>query len=93
MSDALAPEEGVILENEPLARHTTWRIGGPARWFCRVRHEAGLSRVLRRAAAESAPFVLLGMGSNVLAADEGFPGYVIRLDGDFLSVTVEGDGF
>ena len=89
--DALAPEEGVILENEPLARHTTWRIGGPARWFCRVRSEAGLSRVLRRAARETAPLALLGMGSNVLAADEGFPGYVIRLEGDFLSVKIEGD--
>ncbi|MDQ6891871.1 MAG: UDP-N-acetylmuramate dehydrogenase [Acidobacteriota bacterium] len=88
---ALAPEEGVILENEPLARHTTWRIGGPARWFCRVRNESGLSRVLRRAAVESAPLALLGMGSNVLASDEGFRGYVVRLDGDFLAVRVEGD--
>ncbi len=88
---ALAPEEGVVLENEPLARHTTWRIGGPARWFCRVHNESGLSRVLRRAAGESAPLALLGMGSNVLASDEGFPGYVIRLDGEFLAVRVEGD--
>lgn len=88
---ALAQEEGVILENEPLARHTTWRIGGPARWFCRVHNEAGLSRVLRRAAAASAPLALLGMGSNVLASDDGFPGYVVRLDGEFLAVRVEGD--
>jgi UDP-N-acetylmuramate dehydrogenase len=88
---ALAPEEGVVLENEPLSRHTTWRIGGPARWFCRVHNEAGLSRVLRRAAGESAPLALLGMGSNVLASDEGFPGYVIRLDGEFVAVRVEGD--
>ena len=87
----LASEEGVILENEPLARHTTWRIGGPARWFCLVRNEAGLSKVLRRAAGDSAPIALLGMGSNVLAADEGFPGYVIRLDGEFLAVRIEGD--
>jgi len=92
LSDSpLAPEEGVILENEPLARHTTWRIGGPARWFCFVRNEAGLSKVLRRAAGDSAPLALLGMGSNVLAADEGFPGYVIRLDGEFLAVRIEGE--
>jgi len=92
LSDSpLAPEEGVILENEPLARHTTWRIGGPARWFCFVRNEAGLSKVLRRAAGESAPLALLGMGSNVLAADEGFPGYVIRLDGEFLAVRIEAE--
>jgi UDP-N-acetylmuramate dehydrogenase len=92
LSDSpLAPEEGVLLENEPLARHTTWRIGGPARWFCLVRNESGLSKVLRRAASDAAPLALLGMGSNVLAADEGFPGYVIRLDGEFLAVRIEGD--
>ena len=88
---ALAPEEGAILENEPLARHTTWRIGGPARWFCRVRSESGLTRVLRRAQADGVPVALLGMGSNILAADAGFPGFVVRLDGEFLSVRIEGD--
>ncbi len=80
-----------MLENEPLARHTTWRIGGPARWFCRVFNEAGLAKVLRAASAESVPLALLGMGSNVLAADAGFPGFVVRLDGDFLRVSIEGE--
>ncbi|MEO8188711.1 MAG: UDP-N-acetylmuramate dehydrogenase [Acidobacteriota bacterium] len=91
MTWTLSPEEGVVLENEPLARHTTWRIGGPARWFCRVRNEAGLSSVLREASSSQAPLALLGMGSNVLAADEGFPGFVVRLDGNFLRVSVEGE--
>jgi UDP-N-acetylenolpyruvoylglucosamine reductase len=86
----LAPEEGAVSENEPLARHTTWRIGGPARFYCRVRTEAGLSKVLRSAASAASPLALIGMGSNLLAADEGFPGYVIRLEGDFLAVRVEG---
>lgn len=86
----LSTGEGLILENEPLAAHTTWRIGGPARWFCRVRSEAGLSRVLRRAAEGAVPFTLLGMGSNVLVADGGYPGYVLRLEGDFLKITVDG---
>jgi UDP-N-acetylmuramate dehydrogenase len=87
----LAPEEGAILPDELLARHTTWRIGGPARFFCRVRNEAGLSRVLEAAAALGSPLALLGMGSNILAADAGFPGYVVRLDGDFLRITVDGE--
>jgi UDP-N-acetylmuramate dehydrogenase len=87
----LAPEEGVLLVDELLARHTTWRIGGPARFFCRVRNEAGLSRVLAAAEAQGAPLALLGMGSNILAADAGFPGYVVRLDGDFLRITVDGE--
>lgn len=91
MTLVLAPEEGALLADELLARHTTWRIGGPARFFCRVRNEAGLSRVLAAAAAEGAPLALLGMGSNILAADAGFPGYVVRLDGDFLRITVDGE--
>ncbi|MEP6767573.1 MAG: UDP-N-acetylmuramate dehydrogenase [Acidobacteriota bacterium] len=91
MSLSLSSEEGVVLEDEPLARHTTWRIGGPARWFCRVHTEAGLSKVLRAAASEAVPLALLGMGSNVLAADEGFPGFVLRLDGDFLRVSIDGE--
>ncbi len=91
MSVVLAPEEGAVLPDELLARHTTWRIGGPARWFCLIRNEAGLSRVLAEAASDQFPLALLGMGSNVLAADEGFPGYVVRLSGDFLKVEVRGE--
>ena len=91
MSVVLAPEEGAVLPDEPLSRHTTWRIGGPARWFCLVRNEAGLSRVLAEATSSGAPLALLGMGSNVLAADEGFPGFVVRLSGEFLEVAVRGE--
>ncbi len=87
----LAPAEGEILAGEPLSRHTTWRIGGPARWFCRIRTEGGLAKVLRAAAGREEPVALLGMGSNVLAPDAGFPGWVIRLDGDFKSVAVDGE--
>jgi UDP-N-acetylmuramate dehydrogenase len=86
----LPPEEGTVLPDEPLARHTTWRIGGPARWFCRVKREEGLARVLQQAQTEGAPFAMLGMGSNVLVADEGFPGYLVRLEGEFLKVVIDG---
>jgi UDP-N-acetylmuramate dehydrogenase len=87
----LAPEEGSVLPDEPLASHTTWRIGGPARWFCRVRSGAALARVLRAATEGATPLALLGMGSNVLVSDAGFPGVVVRLEGDFLNVDVQED--
>jgi UDP-N-acetylmuramate dehydrogenase len=87
----LSPEEGSVAENEPLSRHTTWRIGGPARFFCRVRTEEGLAQVLAEASRGSLPLAILGMGSNILVADEGFRGYVVRLEGDFLRVTIEGE--
>lgn len=87
----LTPEEGVLAENEPLSRHTTWRIGGPAKLFCRLRTEAGLARVLADASRSGLPLALLGMGSNILVADEGFPGYVLKLEGDFLRVAIDGE--
>ncbi len=91
MSFRLAAEEGVVLRDEPLASHTTWRIGGPARWFCRVRTEAALARILADAAGiePAIPVALLGMGSNILVSDAGFPGAVVRLEGEFLRVDVE----
>jgi UDP-N-acetylmuramate dehydrogenase len=90
MSLTLSPQDGVVLPDEPLSRHTTWRIGGPAKWYCRVRREEGLSQVLAAALRDGEPLALLGMGSNVLVSDEGFPGYVVRLEGEFLEVSIEG---
>jgi UDP-N-acetylmuramate dehydrogenase len=88
---ALTPEQGEVLPEEALSHHTTWRIGGPARLFCRVKTEEGLSRALSAGAREGWPLALLGMGSNILVADEGFPGVVVRLEGEFLAVEIEGD--
>lgn len=87
----LDPAEGAVEPGAPLAPLTTWRIGGPASYLCRVRTEAALARVLGAASRASLPVVLLGMGSNVLVADEGFPGCVLRLEGEFLEVRVEGE--
>jgi UDP-N-acetylmuramate dehydrogenase len=91
VSFRLDAQEGVVLRDEPLASHTTWRIGGPARWFCRVRTEAALARILANAAGiePAIPVALLGMGSNILVSDAGFPGAVVRLEGEFLRVDVE----
>ena len=90
MELTLAPAEGTIEANVPLAPRTTWRIGGPARYLSRVRTESGLARVLAEVARTSLPVAILGMGSNVLVADEGFPGVVLRLEGEFLDVRIEG---
>jgi UDP-N-acetylmuramate dehydrogenase len=86
----LPTEDGEVLAGEPLSRHTTWRIGGPAKAYCRIRTERGLARVLAEAAVGNEALAILGMGSNILVADEGFPGFVVRLDGTFLEVAIEG---
>src|SRR5438874_904628 len=70
---------GKLLENEPLARHTTWRIGGPARYLALPADAEDVVRSLELAQERGLPWVVLGLGSNVLVKDGGFPGVVIRM--------------
>jgi UDP-N-acetylmuramate dehydrogenase len=66
-----------LLFNEPLARHTSWRIGGPAKQYFRPRDAAALQQFLQNLPATE-PLFWLGLGSNVLIRDGGFDGTVIH---------------
>src|SRR6266567_1767408 len=70
---------GKLLENEPLSRYTTWRIGGPARYLAMPADSEDVVRALELAQDRGLPWVVLGLGSNVLVKDGGFPGVVIRM--------------
>src|SRR5205814_94692 len=70
---------GKLLENEPLARYTTWRIGGPARYLALPADSEDVVRALELAQERGLPWVVLGLGSNVLVKDGGFPGVVVRM--------------
>jgi len=70
---------GKLLENEPLSRHNTWRIGGPARYLALPADSEDVVRALELAQDRGLPWVVLGLGSNVLVKDGGFPGVVIRM--------------
>jgi UDP-N-acetylenolpyruvoylglucosamine reductase len=74
----------------PLARLTTVRTGGPADWFARAGSEERLSELLSWADAEGVEVGVVGSGSNLLVADDGFRGLVLKLD-DALA-TIERDG-
>ncbi|MDX9735899.1 MAG: UDP-N-acetylmuramate dehydrogenase [Thermoanaerobaculia bacterium] len=74
---------------EPLAPRTTWRIGGPARFFAEVEDAPALAALLRWARAERLPAIPLGKGSNVLVPDEGLDAVVFVLSGELASVSVE----
>ncbi len=76
--------------DEPLAPRTTWRIGGPARFFAEVEDVPALAALLRWARAERLPAIPLGKGSNVLVPDEGLEAVVFVLAGDLVTVSVEG---
>lgn len=63
--------------DEPLARHTTFHIGGPADLYAAVDDLARLERLAETAAAHAVPFTVLGGGSNILVSDCGMRGLVI----------------
>jgi len=68
-----------IKEEVPLKDHTTFKIGGPARYFFVAQNEKDLKNAILWAKKKKIPFFILGGGSNVLFSDEGFRGLVIKL--------------
>jgi UDP-N-acetylenolpyruvoylglucosamine reductase len=69
----------VIRPDEPLAKHTTLRVGGPADTYVEPASEEGLAAVLAYCDERSLPFFVLGRGSNLLVRDGGFRGVVVCL--------------
>jgi len=74
----------------PLARLTTIRTGGPAEFFARPRSVAELQRLLRWAAARGLEVGVVGSGSNLLIADEGVRGLVLKLNGELSKIENSG---
>ncbi len=64
-------------ENEPLSKYTSYRIGGPARYFFLPQKLEDVFQIGAFLKKSKTPFFILGNGSNVLAPDEGFPGAVV----------------
>ena len=71
---------------EPLARYTSFKVGGPADYFVEANTGRGLSACLRVLACRGVPVLLLGNGSNLLVSDRGVRGVVVRLRGEFRRV-------
>lgn len=84
---------GVVSQSEPLAPYMTYRFGGSARWFAEVADAATLQTVLAARLASGSPeLLILGRGSNLLIADAGVDGLVIRLAGTFAEIEIDDDG-
>jgi UDP-N-acetylmuramate dehydrogenase len=74
-----------------LARLTTVRTGGPADWFAQPRERDELIEMLHWAEGEGVAVGLIGSGSNLLVADDGFHGLAIKLDGELATIEREGE--
>ena len=77
---------GHLQRDYPLARLTTVRTGGPAAWFARPREVEELTALLRWARDERLGVGVVGSGSNLLVADLGFAGLVLKLDGSLAAI-------
>jgi len=75
-----------ILENEPLSKHTTFHIGGNARYFICVKNEDELRQALDFVKEQKADHLIIGGGSNLLVADWGFDGVVIKIAFDEINI-------
>ena len=87
--ETIVPSENVR-QQEPMAAHTTFRVGGPADVFVTVSEEEQLRKILEYLDLTGWSYFLLGCGSNLLVSDRGYRGVVIRLDGAFGGVRVDG---
>lgn len=76
---SLSQFEPILRENEPLAPHTWFKVGGPAQYFATPRGADELGELVKRCREEEIPIRLLGGGSNILVRDEGVEGVVVHL--------------
>ena len=79
-----------VLENEPMSRHTTFEIGGPAAYFVRPRSVAEVSGIIRLCVEAGVPWRVIGCGSDLLVADAGVAGVVIEIRDNLSAIKVEG---
>jgi UDP-N-acetylmuramate dehydrogenase len=84
---------GLVRRDYPVASLTTYKFGGPAAFYAEVTSDDELSRLLqaRNRHDQPPPIFVLGRGSNVVIAESGFPGIVLKLGGAFNEISLQGD--
>lgn len=83
-------DRGVLIADHPLGPLTTYKSGGPAKWFAEIGDRETLDELIATGLTSSLPLLVLGRGSNLVISDEGFPGLVIRLGSAFSSISIAG---
>lgn len=76
-------------QKEPMRKHTTFRIGGPADYYLCPHSTKELQEVIKICKEEKLPYFILGNGSNLLVSDKGYRGAVIQLGKNFSDISVE----
>jgi UDP-N-acetylenolpyruvoylglucosamine reductase len=89
---AIVGEEGDVRLYEPLSKHTTLRVGGPAQFWVEPRNEAAFAELICFCRQENLPLFVIGRGSNLLVRDGGIRGVVVHPSGgDFDRIDINGE--
>ena len=87
---SIVPGENMYLK-EPMAAHTTFKVGGPAKCFIEVENTTQLQKLQNYLALVECPFVVIGNGSNLLVSDAGYRGVVLQIGKKMSQITVAGN--
>ncbi|MGF0034181.1 UDP-N-acetylmuramate dehydrogenase [Bariatricus sp. SGI.154] len=86
----IVTKEQIKIE-EPMRRHTTFRVGGPADLFLMPRTPDEVKRIVDLLNKESVPYYILGNGSNLLVSDQGYRGVIVQIYKEMNQIEIEGD--
>ncbi len=89
LCDLLGAEQ--VLKDEPMSRHTTFRVGGPSDYFVVPRSTGEISDTIAICRQEGVPYYILGNGSNLLVGDKGYRGVVIQIYKNLNQIRTEGN--
>lgn len=89
-SDLIDMQVGDVLQDEPLYKHTTYRVGGPARIFIKPYDVEGLKQIIKYCRIHRIKLMVIGRGSNLLFSDKPFNGVIISLTDHFNKFEVNG---
>lgn len=87
--EAYVPKEDILL-NEPMYKHTTFRVGGEAQCFVRISDAGQLMKLVPYFKMVEVPCFILGNGSNLLVGDRGYEGVILQIGSKMNRITVEG---
>jgi UDP-N-acetylenolpyruvoylglucosamine reductase len=89
---AIVGDEGDVRLYEPLSKHTTLRVGGPAQFWVEPRNETAFAELIRFCRRENLPLFVIGRGSNLLVRDGGIRGVVVHpCGGNFDKIDINGE--
>ncbi len=88
--EKIVPQENILFD-EPMSRHTTFRVGGAAKCLIKVNNKEQMKKLIPYLHMTGQNFFILGNGSNLLVGDKGYSGILVKLGDGMESVTVEGE--